>query len=116
MPELPEVEVVRAGLEPAVTAARVNGVTVLDERSLRRHRGPAEDFVDRLTGRQLALPRRRGKFLWIPLAPGSVAGLVPEAAEGPGGPGGRLSDRFYRGARRAPGDERPGAPAEARCR
>jgi formamidopyrimidine-DNA glycosylase len=68
MPELPEVEVVRAGLEPAVTGARVTGVAVLDERSLRRHRGPAEDFVDRLTGRELALPRRRGKFLWIPLA------------------------------------------------
>jgi formamidopyrimidine-DNA glycosylase len=72
MPELPEVEVVRAGLEPAVTGARVSGVTVLDERSLRRHRGPAEDFVDRLTGRELSLPRRRGKFLWIPLVPEEV--------------------------------------------
>jgi formamidopyrimidine-DNA glycosylase len=72
MPELPEVEVVRAGLEPAVTGAIVTGVSVLDERSLRRHRGPAEDFVDRLTGRELALPRRRGKFLWIPLALPSV--------------------------------------------
>ncbi len=69
MPELPEVEVVRAGLEPAVAGARVTGVAVLDERSLRRHRGPAEDFVDRLTGRELSVPRRRGKFLWIPLDP-----------------------------------------------
>jgi formamidopyrimidine-DNA glycosylase len=78
MPELPEVEVVRAGLEPAVTGARVTGVTVLDERSLRRHRGPSEDFVDRLTGRELLLARRRGKFLWIPLAPASP---VPKTQE-----------------------------------
>jgi formamidopyrimidine-DNA glycosylase len=69
MPELPEVEVIRAGLEPAVTGAEVRSVEIFDGRSLRRHRGPAEDFVDRLTGRTLALPRRRGKFLWIPLAP-----------------------------------------------
>jgi formamidopyrimidine-DNA glycosylase len=67
VPELPEVEVVRAGLEPAVTGARVASVTVLDERSLRRHDGPSEDFVDRLTGRTFLAPRRRGKFLWIPL-------------------------------------------------
>ena len=68
MPELPEVEVVRAGLEPAVTGAVVTRVEVLDERSLRRHDGPAEDFVERLMGSTLSVPRRRGKFLWIPLA------------------------------------------------
>ena len=39
MPELPEVEVVRAGLAPAVTGATVLGVTVLDERALTRHAG-----------------------------------------------------------------------------
>jgi formamidopyrimidine-DNA glycosylase len=76
MPELPEVEVVRAGLEPAVPGARVTGVTVFDERSLRRHRGPSEDFTDRLTGRELLLPRRRGKFLWIPLAPEEVSSVI----------------------------------------
>jgi formamidopyrimidine-DNA glycosylase len=69
MPELPEVEVVRAGLAPAVTGASVASVAVFDERSLRRHAGPSEDFVDRLTGRTLLAPHRRGKFLWIPLAP-----------------------------------------------
>ena len=68
MPELPEVEVVRAGLEPAVTGATVRRVEVLDERSLRRHDGPAEDFVERLTGARLAAPQRRGKFLWLPFA------------------------------------------------
>ncbi|TAL40417.1 MAG: bifunctional DNA-formamidopyrimidine glycosylase/DNA-(apurinic or apyrimidinic site) lyase [Salinibacterium sp.] len=73
MPELPEVEVVRAGLEPAVTGARVTSVTVFDERSLRRHDGPREDFIDRLTGIRMLAPERRGKFLWIPLsAPASA--------------------------------------------
>jgi formamidopyrimidine-DNA glycosylase len=69
VPELPEVEVVRAGLEPAVVGAVVTSVAVLDERSLKRHDGPAEDFIARLTGRTFLAPRRRGKFLWIPLAP-----------------------------------------------
>ena len=67
MPELPEVEVVRAGLEPAVTGALVTSVTVFDERSLRRHTGPGEDFVDRLEGRTVLSAERRGKFLWLPL-------------------------------------------------
>ena len=68
MPELPEVEVVRLGLAPAVTGASVDSVTVFDERSLRRHPGPSEDFIERLTGAELAAPSRRGKFLWMPLA------------------------------------------------
>ena len=67
MPELPEVEVVRAGLEPAVTGATVTGVRIFDERSLRRHDAPAEDFIDRLVGSTFAEPRRRGKFLWVPI-------------------------------------------------
>jgi len=72
VPELPEVEVVRAGLEPAVTGAVVSSVTVFDERSLRRHPGPAEDFVDRLVGRTMLAPVRRGKFMWIPLGEGEA--------------------------------------------
>jgi formamidopyrimidine-DNA glycosylase len=71
MPELPEVEVVRAGLEPAVAGATVTGVRILDERSLRRHDAPAEDFIDRLVGSTLGVPKRRGKFLWVPIRPSS---------------------------------------------
>lgn len=67
MPELPEVEVVRAGLEPAITGALVVGAAVRDERSIRRHAGPAEDFAERLVGSRLGVPQRRGKFLWIPM-------------------------------------------------
>ena len=66
MPELPEVEVVRRGLAPAVDGAVVASVEVLDERSLRRHVGGA--FEGRLAGRRMLAPERRGKFLWIPLA------------------------------------------------
>ena len=82
MPELPEVEVVRVGLAPAVTGAVITAVTVFDERSLRRHEGPAEDFIDRLTGRRMLAPRRRGKFLWIPLLVEHVETPFPEAPDG----------------------------------
>jgi formamidopyrimidine-DNA glycosylase len=68
MPELPEVEVVRAGLEPATSGATVTGVRIFDERSLRRHDAPAEDFIDRLVGSTLGAPKRRGKFLWVPVS------------------------------------------------
>jgi formamidopyrimidine-DNA glycosylase len=67
MPELPEVEVVRSGLEPAITGATVTAVRIYDERSLRRHDAPAEDFVDRMVGSTFDVPRRRGKFLWVPI-------------------------------------------------
>jgi formamidopyrimidine-DNA glycosylase len=67
MPELPEVEVVRAGLAPAVTGARVIAVEVLDERALTRHAGGAAQFEARLAGRRIHSAARRGKFLWLPL-------------------------------------------------
>lgn len=99
MPELPEVEVVRTGLEPAVTGATVRRVEVLDARSLRRHDGPAEDFVARLTGATLSRPERRGKFTWIPLAseiqePSDASPAVPgpSADEMPASPGFRKTE------------------------
>jgi formamidopyrimidine-DNA glycosylase len=76
VPELPEVEVVRAGLEPAVTGATIRSVTVFDERSLRRHVGPSEDFIERLTGLTFSAAVRRGKFLWLPLAPSSPSSAL----------------------------------------
>jgi formamidopyrimidine-DNA glycosylase len=74
LPELPEVEVVRAGLAPAVTGASVTSVAVFDERSLRRHDGPSEDFVQRLVGSRFEAPQRRGKFMWLPV--GGAEALV----------------------------------------
>jgi len=70
MPELPEVEVVRAGMHPAVTNALVTGVEIFDERSLRRHVTSALSFADQLTGRRILAAVRRGKFLWLPLDSG----------------------------------------------
>ena len=67
MPELPEVETVRAGLAPELTGAVIRDVNILDARSLRRHAGTAEDFVYRLTNAQIEGVARRGKFLWMPL-------------------------------------------------
>ena len=70
MPELPEVEVVRAGLARHVAGRTVTRVEVLDPRPLRRQDGGAQAFVDQLTGRTLTAAVRRGKFLWLPLDDG----------------------------------------------
>ncbi|WP_282847010.1 bifunctional DNA-formamidopyrimidine glycosylase/DNA-(apurinic or apyrimidinic site) lyase [Microbacterium oxydans] len=67
MPELPEVEVVRAGLAPAVVGSTITAVSVFDERALTRHVAGAADFVARLEGRMFTDASRRGKFLWLPL-------------------------------------------------
>jgi formamidopyrimidine-DNA glycosylase len=69
VPELPEVEVVRLGLAPAVTDAIVTAVDVYDQRAITRHDHRRGSFSDRLTGRRMLAPQRRGKFIWIPLEP-----------------------------------------------
>ncbi|MFF1541393.1 bifunctional DNA-formamidopyrimidine glycosylase/DNA-(apurinic or apyrimidinic site) lyase [Microbacterium sp. NPDC058269] len=73
MPELPEVEVVRAGLAPAAVGSLITAVSVLDERALTRHVAGAADFVGRLEGRTFTAASRRGKFLWLPLDDGDSA-------------------------------------------
>src|SRR5919112_3635658 len=72
MPELPEVETVRRGLAAGITGRRIASVEVLHPRPLRRHLAGATDFQDRLTGQTFAEPRRRGKYLWLPLAEGDA--------------------------------------------
>lgn len=76
MPELPEVETVRRGLEPWVVGRTVTGVEVLRERSVRRHVGGAVDLAARLSGRTVQAAVRRGKYLWLTLDPGDEALLV----------------------------------------
>ncbi|WP_020013765.1 bifunctional DNA-formamidopyrimidine glycosylase/DNA-(apurinic or apyrimidinic site) lyase [Promicromonospora sukumoe] len=68
MPELPEVETVRDGLDRLVVGATVRDVEVFREYSVRRHDGGPDSFRDQLAGRRLASAVRRGKFLWLPLA------------------------------------------------
>ena len=72
VPELPEVETVRAGLVGIVTGRRIDAVTVLHPRPVRRHPGGPDDFAATLTGRTFAEPRRRGKYLWLPFTDGDA--------------------------------------------
>jgi formamidopyrimidine-DNA glycosylase len=67
VPELPEVEVVRRGLEQFVVGRRIETVEVLHPRAVRRHEGGAADFIARLSGRTIDGARRRGKYLWLPV-------------------------------------------------
>lgn len=67
MPELPEVETVRAGLAPALTNGTVTSIEIYDQRSLKRHLAGVDDFKKTLIGRKILGVVRRGKFLWMPL-------------------------------------------------
>ncbi|MGA5496869.1 bifunctional DNA-formamidopyrimidine glycosylase/DNA-(apurinic or apyrimidinic site) lyase [Streptomyces cinereoruber] len=75
MPELPEVEVVRRGLERWTAGRTVAGVEVLHPRAVRRHPAGGEDFAARLKGQRFEGARRRGKYLWLPLADTGTAVL-----------------------------------------
>ncbi len=67
MPELPEVEVVRRGLEQHVVGRTIDTVEPLHPRALRRHLAGPEDFVAAVKGRQITGALRRGKYLWLPV-------------------------------------------------
>ncbi|MEZ0090696.1 bifunctional DNA-formamidopyrimidine glycosylase/DNA-(apurinic or apyrimidinic site) lyase [Streptacidiphilus sp. EB129] len=75
MPELPEVEVVRRGLERWVSGRTVSTVTVLHPRAVRRHAAGGDDFRAQLAGRLLGPAQRRGKYLWLPM-PGTGSSLL----------------------------------------
>ncbi|AIY00795.1 formamidopyrimidine-DNA glycosylase [Arthrobacter sp. PAMC 25486] len=77
MPELPEVEVVRRGLERWIGGRRITSVSVPDPRSIRRHSLGVEDFRGNLIGATVLDVVRRGKFLWLPLTD------APDSAEEP---------------------------------
>ena len=94
MPELPEVEVVRSGLERWVVGRTFDAVEVLHPRAVRRHASGAEDFAVALRGQRVESARRRGKYLWLPLSSGdAIVGhlgmsgqllvVEPEVADGP---------------------------------
>jgi formamidopyrimidine-DNA glycosylase len=73
MPELPEVEVVRRGLQAHVAGRTTAAVRALHPRAVRRHPGGAHDLEHRLAGRLIASAERRGKYLWLPLDHGDEA-------------------------------------------
>jgi formamidopyrimidine-DNA glycosylase len=95
MPELPEVEVVRRGLQDHVVGRRLGAAQFLGSRVARRHvPGPA-DLAARVTGNAVLAAERRGKYLWLVLeAPdahrqaliihlGMSGQLLVEAADAP---------------------------------
>jgi formamidopyrimidine-DNA glycosylase len=67
MPELPEVETVRAGLAQHLIGALVAGIEIHDPRSLKRNLGGVQGFVGELVGSKIQAIVRRGKFLWMPI-------------------------------------------------
>ncbi|MCO6698907.1 DNA-formamidopyrimidine glycosylase family protein, partial [Streptomyces sp. Vc17.3-30] len=73
MPELPEVEVVRRGLERWVSGRTVSEVEVLHPRAVRRHLAGGVDFAARLRGVRFGAAMRRGKYLWVPIDDASAS-------------------------------------------
>ncbi|MCB0944142.1 MAG: bifunctional DNA-formamidopyrimidine glycosylase/DNA-(apurinic or apyrimidinic site) lyase [Mycobacterium sp.] len=76
MPELPEVEVVRRGLQAHVAGKVITAVRVNHPRAVRRHLGGAADLTARLLGERITGTDRRGKYLWLNLSGGDDALVV----------------------------------------
>ena len=73
MPELPEVEVCRRGLQPEVEGQRLLGAVVRAPRL----RLPVPEDLDRLlAGQRVAAVRRRGKYLLLDCSGGAEAGSL----------------------------------------
>ncbi len=65
MPELPEVEVVRRGLQARVAGKTITAVRVHHPRAVRRHEAGPADLTARLLGARNTGTDRRGKYLWL---------------------------------------------------
>ena len=65
MPELPEVEVVRRGLQAHVVGKTMTAVRVHHPRAVRRHEAGPADLTARLLGTRIIGTDRRGKYLWL---------------------------------------------------
>jgi formamidopyrimidine-DNA glycosylase len=98
VPELPEVETVRAGLARWVVGRTVAAVEVRHPRAVRRHLAGGDDLARRLVGARFQTAARRGKYLWLPLA--GPSGVVDECLIAHLGMSGQLLVQL------------PGAPAE----
>jgi formamidopyrimidine-DNA glycosylase len=68
VPELPEVEVVRRGLQAHVAGRTIMAVRVHHMRAVRRHEAGPADLTARLTGACITGTGRRGKYLWLTLS------------------------------------------------
>jgi len=77
VPELPEVEVVRQGLERHVVGRTIGSAQVLHPRAVRRHAAGPADFSATLSGLTVTGARRRGKYLWLPVAESALSAPSP---------------------------------------
>ncbi|MGP3981136.1 bifunctional DNA-formamidopyrimidine glycosylase/DNA-(apurinic or apyrimidinic site) lyase [Streptomyces sp. KR80] len=103
MPELPEVEVVRRGLQRWVSGRTVASVEIRHARAVRRHLAGAADFADRMVGGTFGPAHRRGKYLWLPVVGtgtsvlahlGMSGQLLLQPADAPDEPHLRIRFRF----------------------
>ncbi|OBG73708.1 MULTISPECIES: DNA-formamidopyrimidine glycosylase [unclassified Mycobacterium] len=78
MPELPEVEVVRRGLQGRVVGKTITAVRVHHPRAVRRHEAGPADLTARLLDARITGTDRRGKYLWL-LLDSEPAGPAPES-------------------------------------
>ena len=76
MPELPEVEVVRRGLQAHVAGKTITAIRVDHPRAVRRHEAGAADLTARLLGARIIGTDRRGKYLWLNLGDDGTALVV----------------------------------------
>ena len=72
MPELPEVEVVRRGLQAHVVGKTITAVRVHHPRAVRRHEAGPADLTARLLDAAITGTDRRGKYLWLTLDEGDA--------------------------------------------
>ena len=70
MPELPEVETIRRGLEREVVGKRVKTAQVTGTRTIRRQ--TKKQFIAKLEGRKIMGIDRRGKYLLLKLDTGDI--------------------------------------------
>ncbi|MFN3865828.1 MAG: bifunctional DNA-formamidopyrimidine glycosylase/DNA-(apurinic or apyrimidinic site) lyase [Demequina sp.] len=77
MPELPEVETVRSGLEPLITGAEIRAVDIRRASCVRLLPGGASQFSAMAAHARIGAVVRRGKFLWLPVTHDGA----PEPAE-----------------------------------
>ncbi|MBI3216462.1 MAG: bifunctional DNA-formamidopyrimidine glycosylase/DNA-(apurinic or apyrimidinic site) lyase [Mycobacterium sp.] len=76
MPELPEVEVVRRGLQEHLAGHTITAVRVAHPRAVRRHEAGPADLTARLLDARISGTGRRGKYLWLLLDDGDQALVV----------------------------------------
>jgi formamidopyrimidine-DNA glycosylase len=89
VPELPEVETVRAGLQRHITGRTIAEVELLHPRVARRHLAGPEDFAAALRGGAVGDVRRRGKYLWLAVGDDALLAHLGMSGQMLVGPAGR---------------------------